>query len=179
MPSDIATVIRRGSGGRRATSAKQALASAQKATKGVRVGRPLTYSPQLCERAVALGTKGKSWAAIARAFNISRSTLNEWERVYPEFADALARARAAAQAWWEDHGQRNLKADRYQAQVHKNIMAAQFEDYREQRQGVDITLNLANLVESSLGELAKPIEAKVIDGASSLPAPSESPKRGK
>jgi hypothetical protein len=83
--------------------------------------------------------KGKSWAGIARAFNVSRQTLNEWERQFPEFGDALARARAAAQAWWEEHGQRNLKADRYQAQVHKNIMAAQFEDYREQRQGDTIT----------------------------------------
>jgi hypothetical protein len=127
------------SGRRGAPNAAQVLANARRASRGIKVGKPSSYSPALCERAVALGKRGHSWAGIAREFNISRSTLNDWERQFPAFADALARARAAAQAWWENHGRKNLKADRYQAQVHKNIMAAQFEDYREQRQGDTIS----------------------------------------
>lgn len=116
---------------KRTRAQERVLQHARNATRGIKVGKPLSYSPDLCERAVSLGKRGKSWAGIAAAFNISRSTLNEWEGLFPEFADALARARAAAQSWWEDHGRKNLKADRYQAQVHKNIMAAQFEDYRD------------------------------------------------
>lgn len=135
---------------RRSTSRETVLANAREATKGLRVGRPLSYDPSLCDRAVSLGNKGHSWAGIARDFGISRSTLNEWERLFPEFSDAMLRARAAAQSWWEDHGRRNLKADRYQAQVHKNIMAAQFEDYREaakgsQTNGLDL-LSLVNAI---------------------------------
>src|SRR5205814_6799321 len=82
---------------RPATTAAQALHNGRKATKGIKVGRPLTYSPELCDRAVALGMKGKSWAAIASAFNISRKTLYEWQTVFPAFSDALARARIASQ----------------------------------------------------------------------------------
>lgn len=149
------------------TSRASVLASARKATQGIRVGRPLSYSPDLCERAVALGKRGKSWAGIAAAFNISRSTLNEWERLFPEFSDALARARAAAQSWWEDHGRRNLKADRYQAQVHKNIMAAQFEDYREAaKAGNSNGLDLGALVGAiSQGVAAATLQAGKKDDA--------------
>lgn len=45
----------------------------------------------------------------------------------------MRRARAAAQAWWEDHGQKNLKSKHYQAQVSRTMMGAMFDDYREQR----------------------------------------------
>lgn len=98
-----------------------------------KIGRPLSYSDDLCDRAVALGALGNSWAGIAAAFGVSRKTINEWEQTYPRFSDALHRARAASQAWWEREGRSSLKRKHYQAQVFRTMTAAQFEDYREQR----------------------------------------------
>jgi hypothetical protein len=48
-----------------------------------------------------------------------------------------SRARDGAQCWWERHGQKNLKAQRYQAQVWQKTMPARFEDYRENPKGHD------------------------------------------
>ena len=118
---------------RRSTPPQTVLANARRAAAHIKVGRPLSYNLELCERAIALGMIGKSWAGIAREFGLSRDTINEWVGLYPEFSDAMRRARAAAQAWWEDHGQKNLKAKHYQAQVSRTIMGAMFEDYRENR----------------------------------------------
>lgn len=99
---------------------------------------------------------GKSWAAIARDFGISRDTLHTWERDNSEFSDAMRRARAAAQAWWEEHGQKNLRAKHYQAQVSRSIMAAQFEDYREVKPGMDVTLHLDEAITEALTRAAQP-----------------------
>ncbi len=141
---------------RRSSSRIDVVANARKAANRVKVGRPLTYDPELCQRAVALGMLGNSWAGIARDFGISRSTLNTWEGQYPEFKDALARARTAAQAWFEEHGRKNLKAKHYQAQVSRTIMAAQFEDYREQRSDAgQLGFDLGAFV-GALASLAKP-----------------------
>lgn len=118
---------------RRASSATIVLRRAQQATKGVRVGRPASYSPALCDRAIAIGLKGGSWAAIATEFGLSRNTLSQWEGQYPEFKEALARAKAAAQAWHETHGRKGLKAKHYQGQVLKTLMSGQFDDYREKQ----------------------------------------------
>jgi transposase-like protein len=127
---------------RRSQSAQQLRQRATHQAKGTRVGRPLTYSPDLCEKAIALGLKGKHWAAIARAFCISRNTLYQWTSEYPEFKDAMDRARAASQAWWEDKIQQKLGAKHFQAQAARTILAGQFkEDYSEQR-GTDVKLTI-------------------------------------
>jgi hypothetical protein len=124
--------------------------------------------------------KGHSWAGIARAFGVSRKTINEWEGVYPEFGDALARARAAAQGKFEADIWHNRKAQHYQAQAIGKVMAAQFEDYRESR-SLDVTVSLEGIVGSLFGPQAAP--PKVIEGeaklASSVPSvsPSKEPQR--
>jgi transposase-like protein len=135
---------------RRASHQSIVLANAKRAAKGRKGGRPLTYHPDLCDRAVALGERGKHWAAIARSFGVSRQTLYKWEADFPEFGDALARARAASQAWWEDRLQNKLGAKHFQAQSAKLVMAGQFEDYREaakgsQTNGLDL-LSLVNAI---------------------------------
>lgn len=117
---------------RRSTSAAQALANAKAATGRTKVGRPLTYSPALCDRAIALGMQGKHWSAIATAFNISRNTLHQWAEQYPPFKDALIRARTASQAWWEGKVQQKLGAKHFQANAARLVMSGNFkEDYAE------------------------------------------------
>lgn len=166
MPSDAPTAPRQR---RSSVGASQALANAKAATKGSKVGRPLTYSPDLCEQAIALGAKGKHWAAIARAFNIDRSTITNWAADYPEFKSALARAKALSQAWWEDDLQRNRKAKHYQAQGVRLVMQGQFkEDYAETRGGDTLAQGLMDWL-SAITTLAqdktapKAIDAQVLE----------------
>lgn len=164
---------------RRSSSARDIVERAKRATEGIKLGRPLNYSDELCERAVKLGMIGKSWSAIAREFGISRNTLYEWEAAHPAFRDALSRARAAAQAWWEDDIQGNRKAKHYQAQTVARLMGAQFEDYRERAQ-LDVTLNLEGLVAALEQAQPKVIEgtAKTLDPASDTPLVVSDKPRG-
>jgi hypothetical protein len=75
--------------------------------------------------------KGKTVSEIAAAFNVSRSTLFEWERDFPEFTSAMARARTGMQGWYENHIRKNLKAKHYQANAARLLLGANLEDYRE------------------------------------------------
>jgi hypothetical protein len=73
-----------------------------------REGRPSKYQLEHCEIVVALGYHGASIAQMARAIGVSRSRLYAWERQYPDFRDAIARARVAALAWWEEIGRQGI-----------------------------------------------------------------------
>lgn len=134
-------------GYRPAPSKQRILANAKTAAAGVRTGRPQTYSPELCQTVIRLGAKGYSKASIAYSLGISRDTLHAWARDFPAFSDALSRAHDAAYHRLEQHGVRNLKADRYQAQVWKARMASQFEEYRDNPSAsVNLTLDLGGAI---------------------------------
>ena len=170
LPPTVARSGRKGSGGvRPAPTAAMALANARKVTGGAKVGRPRTYSPELCDEAVALGARGYSKASIAHSFNVSRQTLENWGREFPAFLDALARAHDASQHWWERHGQRHLTADRYQGNVWQRRMQAQFNEYKDAAPSVNVAIG-AGLLDAigeataartaRLAEAAKPVEAQ-------------------
>lgn len=171
---------RRGSGGRRpAPTPQQAVENSEKTLryldakniKPVKVGRPRTYSPACCEQAVKIAARGGSMHAIACAFGVSRNTLDLWAADFPDFKEALARGAAAHQHWWELHGQGNLNADRYQAQIWSKTMAARFQEYRDAEKGSQPNgLDLSELVGAiSQGITAATLQhqdgdrAKVID----------------
>jgi hypothetical protein len=102
-------------------------------------GRPTDYNPKYCEEVIELGKQGKSLAQMASRFDVARSTIDEWASVHPEFSEALTRAKAHAQAWWEDAGQDGLKADKFNAQVWTKSMQARFRDDYTERQQVEQT----------------------------------------
>ena len=65
------------------------------------VGRPTKYLSEYCDAVLVLGMEGQcSLAQVAANFGVSKPTITEWERTYPEFSAALNRARASAEAWW-------------------------------------------------------------------------------
>lgn len=181
MPSDTsASVALQPARRRRSIPPAQVLKNAKQATKGSKpVGRPLSYSPDLCDRAIQLGMKGKHWAAIAREFNVDRGTLTKWKADYPEFSNALDRARAASQAWWEDKLQSKLGAKHFQANAARLVMSGQFkEDYAENSGArVDITLDLGGAI-AEIEARRRPSDAKPVEVASSF-APLADPKKAK
>ncbi len=95
-------------------------------------GRPTDYDSAKCESVLEYGRQGKSITWMAAEIGVAKSTLYLWADVYPEFSDALKRARDLAQQWWEDAGQNNLLTPGFNASVYGKSMAARFpEDWRD------------------------------------------------
>jgi len=69
--------------------------------KGPSIYRPEYHPVSFVE----LSQKGKCKAQIARDWQISRETIYEWERKYPEFSDAVKRGVEYCEAWYMDIGQ--------------------------------------------------------------------------
>lgn len=95
-------------------------------------GRPSEYDPSYCEKVIEWGAAGKSKTWMAAKIGICRDTIYQWERNHPEFSDALKRAKALEQMWWEDSGQDGMTGDKFNGQVWGRSMAARFpDDWRE------------------------------------------------
>ena len=103
------------------------------------MARPTDYRPEYCDQVIAWGEEGKSVTWMAAKLDVSRECVYEWSRVHPEFSDALTRARAKAQAVWEDMGQNGITSPMFNGSVWAKSMAARFpEDWRENK-GVELT----------------------------------------
>lgn len=97
-------------------------------------GRPSTYDPAYCEQVITLGKDGKSKAQMAAHFDVSRQTIDNWAEEHEEFLEALTRAMAHCQSWWEDMGQSGLTAHGFNAAVWKKSVEARFRDDYTERQ---------------------------------------------
>lgn len=96
------------------------------------MARPSTYDSSYCDQVIEWGAQGKSITWMAAEIGVSRECIYEWARVHPDFSDALSRARAKAQQWWEDLGQSGIYAPAFNGSVWVKSMAARFpEDWRE------------------------------------------------
>jgi hypothetical protein len=71
-------------------------------------GRPTKYDEAYCEMIVGFGKEGMSKAEMANAFDVTRETLDEWAKRYPDFSDALHRAQQSSLAWWENAARKGL-----------------------------------------------------------------------
>lgn len=97
--------------------------------------RPTDYDPAYCEQVVELGKAGKSKAQMAAHFDVSRQTIDNWAVTNPEFLEALNRAMAHCQDWWESKGAEGMEKPGFNAAVWKKSMEARFrEDYTERRE---------------------------------------------
>lgn len=100
-------------------------------------GRPTDYRPEFCDRVIELGREGKSRAEIASALDCSRQTLATWEKVHPEFLDALQRAKDEELAWWEGKAREGLdKGSAFNAAIWAKSVNGRFpnEPYRERHE---------------------------------------------
>lgn len=58
------------------------------------VGRPSKYREAYCNEVIETMATGLSLTAFAGEIGVSRDTVNEWQRVHPEFSDAVKVAKA-------------------------------------------------------------------------------------
>lgn len=120
-------------------------------------GRPTKYDPAFCEKVEEFGAIGKSRIWIATELGVVAETMTEWAKVHPEFSVALTRAKQLEQRWWEDKGQNNLEADKFNGGMWAKNMAARFpKDWREaQDVNHGVQDNLADLLTSLDGKHAR------------------------
>lgn len=105
-----------------------------RAKPGPKVGDPnnTKYKPQMCEQVIKWGKMGKSPVWMASKLNVTRASLLHWAEVHPQFSAALSLARAHAQAWWEDAGQKGMNKVGFQGNVWARNVASRFrEDWAE------------------------------------------------
>jgi hypothetical protein len=120
------------------------------------MARPTDYNPDFCEQVIEFGRQGKSLTWMASEIDVHKDTIYEWMKVYPEFSDAMTRARQLSQRWWEDKGQDGMLAPGFNASIWSRSMAARFpEDWRENK-GVELSggVRVTNATELSDNELA-------------------------
>ena len=78
------------------------VSSPEKATIPKRpVGRPTAYRPEMCEQMVEAMAGGLSAEAAAAKIGISARSMYEWQKVHPEFLQAVQEGRAMAMLFWE------------------------------------------------------------------------------
>ena len=65
------------------------------------VGRPTDYDPSMCEIVIENMALGYSKEAVAGILDISKSTLYERVKKYPEFSNAVHRGDTKSQFLWE------------------------------------------------------------------------------
>jgi hypothetical protein len=59
-------------------------------------GRPDTYKPEFCKQATELCLLGATDADLARFFEVSEMTVNNWKKNYPDFLLALKKGKEIA-----------------------------------------------------------------------------------
>ncbi len=60
----------------------------------MQVGRPTKYKEAYCNEVIEIMATGLSLTAFAGDIGVSRDTVNEWQRVHPDFSDAVKVAKA-------------------------------------------------------------------------------------
>ena len=139
-------------------------------------GRPSTYKDEYCDAVIEWGAEGKSRTWMAAKIGVHRDTIYAWEKAHPRFSDALKRAKALEQMWWEDAGQDGMGAYKFNGQVWGRSMAARFpEDWREvsrqERTGPDggpqehvVTTDATDTFKGRIARLATAAAASGTDG---------------
>ena len=65
-------------------------------------GRPTDYLEEFAERVETFCADGYSLTAFAGEIGFCRATINNWCGEFPEFLEAVNRAKAARARWWEE-----------------------------------------------------------------------------
>ena len=64
-------------------------------------GRPTSYRVEFCHLVIELMAQGRSLDGCASLLGVHPDSLYEWQKVHPEFSEAVRAGRAAATAFWE------------------------------------------------------------------------------
>jgi hypothetical protein len=103
------------------------------------VGRPSKYKPEYCERVIALGKEGYSYAEIAADLEVDKASLYDWAAAHEEFSTALRAAKTFEQAWFEREARSNMKNRDFNANLWYRSAASRFRDDYTERKETQLT----------------------------------------
>jgi hypothetical protein len=103
------------------------------------MARPSEYDPAYCDQVIEYGARGKSLTWMAAELGVCKQTVHNWMKQFPEFLDAMTRAQALAQQWWEDAGQNALLTPGFNSSVWSRSMAARFPDDWREKTSTELT----------------------------------------
>ena len=98
------------------------------------VGRPTKYTPDVCDKVIAMGRQGYCKAEMASELGVSRECIYEWARVHEEFCDALELAMTFSEGWWDHLANKAilLPPSKFNTALWARMMSARFpHKYRE------------------------------------------------
>ena len=87
-------------------------------------GRPSKYDPAFCQTIIEIGAQGGWLSEMAEACDVHRATMDNWAKEYPDFQEALTRAKQKAQAWFEKTGRVGMLDNKFNANLWQRQMAA-------------------------------------------------------
>jgi hypothetical protein len=64
-------------------------------------GRPTSYRREFCDRLIELMAEGRSLDGCGHLLGVHPDSLYEWQKVHPEFSEAVRAGRAASTTFWE------------------------------------------------------------------------------
>lgn len=141
-------------------------------------GRPTKYRPHFCQLLDKAAAEGYSLTAFAGSLGSHRDQLIEWAAKFPEFADAVKRAKALRTQRWETQAinisQNGGSGGQAVMTIFglKNVAPEEWRDRVEHEHSGTVTMEM--LVRRALEAPGE--SAKVIEHDASLGAPSDDAK---
>lgn len=113
-----------------------------------KLGAPTKYTPAISEKFLELRCQGKTIAQSMVRCNIrSWETYKRWQVDFPEFREAVQFGEVAAQAYWEEIGERGICGDieKFAASVYIFKMCNQFKGHYQQNNNGSVNVMVNNL----------------------------------
>lgn len=67
-------------------------------------GGQTKYLPEYCQLVISMGGNGMAISQVAAEIGVRRATIYNWQKQYPEFADACELHQELSEAWWTELG---------------------------------------------------------------------------
>jgi transposase len=120
------------------------------------VGRPTKYDPAMCDDVVNTMRGGGTKLEVCAELGIVYDTFLEWQRIHPEFFEAVKQGTGLSEAFWTRLGQAGATGSNPNANATFWIfnMKNRFDwsDKRDIHQTGDVTLNVVTGIERAPDE---------------------------
>lgn len=80
-------------------------------------GRKTEYKPEYCQVAIDTLKDGHSLTGLAGKLGVTKLTVLNWRKAYPDFNEACSVGTAAAVAWWEEQAREAAQTGKGNAAV--------------------------------------------------------------
>lgn len=131
-----------------------------------RRGPETKYSPDMCTVILDIARTGGHIAKMLVELGVCKDTFYRWQKQFPEFKEAVERAKDISQAFYEELGLRGLTGDipHFNATVYALVMNNKFgDDYRRgSGSNTEVTINNNNhTVQLTADEITQKISQKL------------------